>query len=171
MVPIKLDVSGQAMKKNFGFTLVELLVVISIIGILAAIALVSFTSSQKQARDTVRRSDTKQYQLSLENYANRFGGLYPQRPDGSGVLAWTTLCGDLGQTGCPQDPRYAKDPSFVYQYQSSGTISDGTAAATAYVIWAKIENVTATTYWIVCSNGKSGQLTSGIPPTGGTCPL
>ena len=151
--------------------MVELLVVISIIGILAAIALVSFTSSQKQARDTVRRSDSKQYQLALENFANKNGGLYPQRPDGTGILAWTTLCADMGLTSCPQDPRYAKDTSFVYQYQSNGTISDGTAIATSYVIWTKIENVTTTTYWIVCSNGKSGQSTSGLPPTGGACPL
>jgi prepilin-type N-terminal cleavage/methylation domain-containing protein len=159
------------MRKNKGFTLIELLVVISIIGILAAIALVSFTSSQKQARDTVRKSDSKQYQLALENFANKGGGLYPQRPDGSGVLAWTTLCADLSLTTCPQDPRFTQDASFTYQYQSNGTLSDGTAVASSYVIWNKLENVTVTTYWVVCSNGKSGQTTSAIPPTGGACPL
>jgi prepilin-type N-terminal cleavage/methylation domain-containing protein len=154
-----------------GFTLVELLVVIAIIGILASIALVSFTSSQKQARDTQRKSDIKQYQLSLENYANKGNGLYPQRPDGTGVTASTTLCADLSLTGCPEDPRNSKDVTYVYKYQSDGTLSDGTAVGTNYVIWGKIENVSTATYWVVCSNGKSAAATSGLPPTGGACPL
>ena len=158
------------MKKfSIGFTLVELLVVISVIGILASIVLVSFTGSQKQARDTQRKSDVKQYQLALENFANKGSGLYPRR--NSSVSADTTLCADLGLTTCPSDPREIKDATFDYKYQSDGTLSDGTAAATIYVLWGKVENVTATTYWVVCSNGKSGQLTSGIPPTGGACPL
>ncbi len=42
------------------FTLIEMLVVISLIGILAALAMVSFSSVQKQARDTARKSDLKQ---------------------------------------------------------------------------------------------------------------
>ena len=157
------------MKKNFGFTLVELLVVISVIGILASIVLVSFTGSQKQARDTQRKSDLKQYQLALENFASKSGGLYAQRPTTSS--ADTTLCSDLGLTTCPSDPREVKDATFDYKYQSDGTIDNGAAAATKYVLWGKVENVTSTTYWIVCSNGKTGQATTGIPPSGGTCPL
>jgi len=37
-----------------GFSLIELLVAISIIGILAGIALVSFTGAQRQARKEIR---------------------------------------------------------------------------------------------------------------------
>ncbi len=152
--------------------MIELLVVISIIGILAALSLVSFTSSQRQARDTARKSDIKQYQTSLENYANKNSSLYPSRPDASGAVASSTVCTDLALTSCPEDPKYASDPSYPqYRYQSDGSVSSGTPTATKYVLWAKLENTS--NYWVVCSNGKVGtKLQSGWSnPVGGGCPL
>lgn len=158
------------MKKYSGFTLIELLVVISIIGILAALAMVSFTSSQRQARDSARKSDIKQYQNSLESYANQNNGLYPQRPDASGAFASTTLCSDIGQTNCPEDTKYATDPTYAYRYQSDGTLSDGTAVGTQYVLWSKLENVEF--YWVICSNGKTGFVAFGsLVVNGGVCPI
>lgn len=155
------------------FTMIELLVVISIIGILSALALVSFAGSQKSARDTARKSDLRQYQDALEIYANKNNGLYPSRTSSSGVSASGTLCTDLAQTTCPEDPKYSdEDPSYIYSYQSNGTNLGVTPAdATQYVLWGKLENVTTTTYWVLCSNGKVGKATSGLPPTGGACPL
>lgn len=151
-----------------GFTLIELLVVISIIGILAALVTVSFTASQRQARDAARKSDLKQYQTSLEAYANKNAGLFPSRPDASGATASTTLCSDLGLTNCPEDTKYSNDPTYIYKYQSDGAVSNGTAVATSYVVWAKLENVTG--YWVFCSTGKSGLVTSSSV-SGGNCPL
>lgn len=51
-----------------GFTIVELLVVISIIGLLASIAAVLLTNARKQARDNRRIEDLKQIQTALELY-------------------------------------------------------------------------------------------------------
>lgn len=153
-----------------GFTLIELLVVISIIGILAALAMVSFTSPQRQARDTGRKSDIRQYQTSLEDYANKNNGLYPQRPDAAGARASTTLCTDLSMTTCPEDTKYATDATYVYRYQSDGAASNGAATATRYVLWGKIEN--SANYWVNCSNGKVGtRPQTGFSVSTGTCPL
>lgn len=157
------------MKKGFtfrseaseGFTLIELLVVISIIGVLASLAIVSYTSSQKQVRDTQRKSDLKQYQTALEAYANKNGSFYPSRPQASDTS--TTLCFDLALTNCQKDP---KDPTYTYSYISDGT-GGGMGVATKFVLWATLENTTG--FWIVCSNGKNA--VNVAAPTTSSCPI
>lgn len=59
----------------------ELLVVISILGVLAAIGLVSFASSQARGRDAERKSDLKQIATSLELYYTDYGS-YPASING-----------------------------------------------------------------------------------------
>lgn len=53
---------------NKGFTLVELLVVMAIMGILAVITLSNFSTSQAKGRDAQRKSDLKQIGIALEAY-------------------------------------------------------------------------------------------------------
>lgn len=138
-------------KGRRGFTLIELLVVISIIGILAAISLVSFTTSQRQAKDTQRKSDLSQYRTSLENYALKNSSLYPA---GSSAINASNLCGAsyLDIEGCPLDPN---DPTTVYMYCTDGSVSGGTPVASNFVLWASLEN-TEGAFWTVCSDGRSG---------------
>lgn len=172
-----MKIKNWKLKINEGFTLIEMLVVISLIGMLAAIALVSFGGAQKQARDTTRKSDLKQYQTSLEVYANLTNGLYPSsNASGSAIDASTStgLCGYLNNKlepdiTCSEDPKNASDSTFVYRYASTAGTA-GSATATNYVIWAKMEGKSTTTYLVACSNGKIGTTTTLPAPVAGACP-
>jgi len=63
-------------KKQSGFTIVELLIVIVVIGILATLVIVTFSGVQQKARDTKRETDVKALASQLEvYYANN--GSYP----------------------------------------------------------------------------------------------
>ncbi|GAC1413288.1 MAG: hypothetical protein NVSMB66_4800 [Candidatus Doudnabacteria bacterium] len=63
-------------KKSKAFTLIELLIVISIIGLLASIVGVALTSARSKARDAKRKGDLRGLQTALELYFNDFGS-YP----------------------------------------------------------------------------------------------
>ncbi len=152
-----------------GFTLIEVLISVSIVGLLASLTLVSFGGTQKSARDTQRKSDLKQYAAALENYATQNSSLYPSRTVASGTSLATTVCTDMALTSCPEDPKNKNDSSYSYKYQSDGSGS-GAKNGTKFVLWAKIEK--STDYWIVCSDGKVGAKTqSGFSVSGGVCPI
>lgn len=65
------------MRKNtIGFTIVELIIVIVVIGILAAITIVSYSSAQGRSRDTQRQTDIQNIAKALELYYAD-NGYYP----------------------------------------------------------------------------------------------
>lgn len=81
-----------------GFTLVELLVVVVIIGILAAIALPNFIAAQKKAKAAAVKGNMRTVQIASESYATDSGGAYAPNatasllnylPGGSNTLSGT----------------------------------------------------------------------------------
>lgn len=72
------------MKRVKGFTLVELLVVMAILGILVTLIGANFRSAQIRGRDGQRKSDLKQIANALELFYNDYS-FYPDA-DGSGRI-------------------------------------------------------------------------------------
>ena len=155
--------------KIAGFTLVELLVVAGVLAALGTLVMISFTGARSSARDTQRKSDIKQYQTALEQFANRNNSLYPGTNDtiintGGG----NTLCGYVELTSCSTDP----EGTDHYEYSANGS-AGGTASATQYVLWARLERTPLggnVNYWVTCSVGRSGCVVEAAEPTNSTCP-
>src|SRR5690606_15156065 len=80
-----------------GFTIIELLVVIVIIGILVALTLPNLFSAQARGRDTDRKNELKNIQQKLETYFND-NGSYPA--DRATMVTALELTEDEGE-----DPR------------------------------------------------------------------
>jgi prepilin-type N-terminal cleavage/methylation domain-containing protein len=64
------------MKSTRGFTLIEILVVIAIIGFLSSIAMANINNARARGRDVNRKTDLKRLQLALEVYRDLNNG-YP----------------------------------------------------------------------------------------------
>lgn len=150
-------------EQKSGFTLIELLVVISIIGILVSVFTARYQTSEKQARDTKRKSDLSQYRTALENYAVVNDSLYPTPAGAVCVDAASGLCtGNFKSEflpSCPDDQR--KDENHYYLY---------CASASDYSLSAMLEGTG--TIWHVCSGGQvcATEATDFPTSTGCICP-
>lgn len=98
-------------QRKSGFTLVELLVVVSIISILAIIGLTIYTGVQKGARDAKRKADLHAISQALEQYKTA-NNKYPTAvagSDWSSQPGWTAA--NYGLTGYIQE--LPKDPQNI----------------------------------------------------------
>ena len=112
-----------------GFTLVELLVVITIIGILSSIGLNTFTSAQIKSRDGKRKAYLKQTGDALEAYNNDHGE-YPD--DLAWGVSFTDDKGTVYMVQLPQDPTLGL--SFYYVPEAVAGNN------TKYQLYARLEN-------------------------------
>ncbi len=92
-----------------GFTLVEILVAIAIMGILAMIVFASFEDSRKKARDTKRMSDIQEIAASVAIY----GASQGQYPSSLNDLVTAGLFREV-----PTDP--TSTGVYVYNYENEG---------------------------------------------------
>ncbi len=106
-------------KKQSGFTLVELMVAISIVAVLSAVGFTLFQSTQASARDAKRRADVDAMSTALETHYNAESGVYAALDD-----SWFS------------DKKIPTDPLNSGGYAYSVTISGDNSS---YVDCAKLE--------------------------------
>lgn len=107
-------------RKSEGFTIIELLIVIVIIGILATIVIVNFTSAQRNARNSQRKSDIGILATQLQAYYAQTGS-YPADADMANSTAAKALT----------PPIEADDDAFKDPNDTDSTMATGSAGPTA----------------------------------------
>jgi len=109
MIPHNLIPKNELTARRRAFTLVELLIVISIIGILAAFTVVGLVGIKKKQAISIAQKELEQYESAIEAYHSKYG-IYPPA--------------NQRQTGNYPAPSDRSQYSQLY-YELSGTTFDG----------------------------------------------
>ena len=126
-------------KYKKGFTLLEVLIVIAIIGILVSIGVASFSSAQKKSRDSRRRSDMKAAQNAVEQYyADSVTASYP--------AAGCAIPASYLPEGLPSDPKDSAPYTYTF-----------TCATSTYCFCSNLESGSGN----ATNNGSSGTCSYG----------
>lgn len=130
-----------------GFTLVELLVVMLILGILAAIAIPSFFNQREKAQDADAKSASRTAQTAMETFATANNGSY----SGVAVADLTDIEATLNDVGARLTlPAVATADTYTVQVESAGSNAN----------LFQISRAAAGTTTQDCGT------TAGVPPTG-----
>lgn len=132
-------------KNKYGFTLVELLVVISIIGILTMISVASYTTAQIKARDSQRKSDLDGISKALMLYYNDTGSFPGSFPFGDSAVGFTGANAIIYMRIAPQDPKNSNDSTYQYIYKTDGK---------SFNLFSKLENTSDSQCLVNDNDGK-----------------
>lgn len=138
---------------KLGFTLVELLVAMTIVMVLTVVGIVNYGSAQKSARDAKRKSDLEKIRIALEMAKQDHNGCYP-----SSVNPLDDAGGYLDKI--PVDPKVGGNYCFPFTgdpctYDAVGPVLGNTA----YELYAHMEvakNRTGTYAGVPCTDPLTG---------------
>ena len=119
--------TAHIFKKNLGFTLLEIVIVISIIGLLLIMGTAAYTLTLKKSRDSQRIQNLKALQGAQEQYHSLHGQYAELDDEALSPCAVSTIF-----------PQGISDPS--HQADSVNCLSCGAADFTAYCASLSVED-------------------------------
>jgi prepilin-type N-terminal cleavage/methylation domain-containing protein len=124
------------LKNKQGFTLIELMIVVVIIGILAAIAIPNYVSMQDRARESSVKGNAHTLQLFVEDQAVQANGVYPLEADVDVVALIANV-------------------AYTNPFGGGAAFTAGAAAAVVGMCYYDEANPAAGSY-LITGNGKAG---------------
>jgi prepilin-type N-terminal cleavage/methylation domain-containing protein len=140
-------------KRNQGFTIVELLIVIVVIGILAAIVIVAYSGITAKGRDGQRVSDVAAIVTQLEAYKSDSGN-YPsllnlnspawrttnmKGLDGEAIVDPSTACDPTISTTCVKAAPAPKSYAYAVSDMAGATCEADATTCVQYTLTATYE--------------------------------
>lgn len=149
-----------ARRRQSGFTIVELLVVIVVIAILAGLAITAYIGVQERARDTQRETNMRELATALELFRTD-NGFYPK---------WSGFMNSR-QWAVPGLSNYVEDPSIYIAPRANNDYSIVTSGSSGPTGTVAIDNLTPEQYYYFGVNDpRSPDLDPNNPRSYNICP-
>ncbi len=152
-----------------GFTLIELMVTIAIIGVIFGIIITSTLAIKRNSRDAQRQADLRSIQSALEQY-NADQTYYPTTANLnlSSTVTLSSPGGRVYLNKIPKDPQSgAGGVDYVYTAMPSSPACDNSTPATfcnSYCLYAKLENLPSNIFAGNCTNPPNSQYNYSLSP-------
>jgi len=118
----------MTLSKQRGFTLIELMIVIVIIGLLAAIGVANYISMQNRAKVASVKHNMHVLHVATEDFSSRNNGIYPTNVASQTVEGNFTLIGLLPSGAPPTNP-FTRAATGLNWGAAAGTPYGGADAA------------------------------------------
>ncbi len=133
---------SNLLKKEKGFTLIEIVLVLAIAGLLLVIVFLAVSGAQKSRRDSQRKNDLGRIVSQIESSASNSNGLYPGMT--GAPMSWASFSSSNYISGANlNDPTtglgydyvaYTATPGVGVVSYRVGTACDGTAIGRGYSV-------------------------------------